>query len=726
MADDAAETPKPSKYGRKPGENWGERWMERIRASETREKDWARDAEEAEKAYACDSKSKHGKLYDFNILHSNIETIVPAIYNSTPVPDIRRRWVKAGGKAPEQPKPPAPPQGMPQQGPAQQPQPGQPTQQPQQPQDPQATLKFQQDQRNYQMQMAEWQQAKAIDDAARDFGTILERAIAHQIDDNRLDHEVESVAQDAFLSGRGILRLRFHADIEGGGELGPEVASNERITFEAVSWRDFRMGPGNRWEGKSWIAFRHCLPREELEEFQDNDLVNAQIPAGGDSVTNEDDDIYVWEVWCKKTKMVHFVSEEDGKILKEEEDPLGLPGFYPIPEPVQPIKLTGKFTPVCPFTVYKKLANELDLCTRRINKIMEGLKVRGIVAGDVSSILRLKDADDNELVVESNLEQLAQTQGGLTNAIAWWPVEQAVAVLQQLYAQREQIRAAIYEITGISDIVRGASDARETLGAQEIKTKWGALRIQKMQRLIERQVRDVFNIMADIVVGKFSPETLQKMTGIQITPGIQELLQQSPSESYRIDVESDSTVRADLSREKAEMSEFLNGTGAFFKTLGPLIQQAPQIAEPTARIYGSFARVFRLGRDAEMALDEMAEMAKNSAKQPKPSPEEIKHKSDMELKQMELQAQAQSDERQAQIAQQQTAMTMQIEERKAQLESAKAQSEMQIQGINVELKQIDREIKLIELQIKQTQANAAVVTAMAPEQSGDDDHGSGS
>ncbi|MGF2227203.1 hypothetical protein ACQT3V_13105 [Brucella sp. NF 2653] len=82
----------------------GNKWLERIKASESREDDWRKDAEAAEKTYACDTKARHGKLYDFNILHSNVETIVPAIYNSTPVPDVRRRFTLAIGEPPQPPQ----------------------------------------------------------------------------------------------------------------------------------------------------------------------------------------------------------------------------------------------------------------------------------------------------------------------------------------------------------------------------------------------------------------------------------------------------------------------------------------------------------------------------------------------------------------------------------------------------------------------------------------------
>jgi hypothetical protein len=45
----------------------------------------------------------------------------------------------------------------------------------------------------------------------------------------------------------------------------------------------------------------------------------------------------------------------------------------------------------------------------------------------------------------------------------------------------------IYEVTGISDIVRGQGNAQETATAQEIKSQWGSLRIRKLQKQIERE-----------------------------------------------------------------------------------------------------------------------------------------------------------------------------------------------------------------------------------------------
>ncbi len=72
------------------------KWIDRIEAAAKAEKTWLDEAAEAVCAYTGEGdKSDTGSSavkYDFNILFSNVETIVPAIINSPPAPDIRRRF----------------------------------------------------------------------------------------------------------------------------------------------------------------------------------------------------------------------------------------------------------------------------------------------------------------------------------------------------------------------------------------------------------------------------------------------------------------------------------------------------------------------------------------------------------------------------------------------------------------------------------------------------------
>ena len=546
----------------------GAKWIDRIRQREKAEEDWYKDAEAAEAQYLAKDKCESVTDYeapDFNILHSNVETIVPSIFNSTPKPDIRPRH-------------------------------------------------------------------NAKDALGKSVADLFELTISTQIDDNVLDAEIERTAQDTFLAGRGITRVKFDAEFAV-DMMGMPRPTNERVLFESVSWKDYRFGPCKRFKDRPWEAFRHCISQEELERITDDEL--ASVYARDEEPTKTQElDVDVWEVWCKERRKVYFIVESSQKVIGIKEDPLGLSGFFTVPDILQPITGTSSTLPVCPYNVYRRLAEELDTATQRIGAIMRGLKVRGLIVGDAEAFELLADAGDNELVPLPNMENLVAA-GGIEKAVMWWPIDTAIAVLQQLYVQREQTKQAIYEITGISDIIRGQGDAGETATAQNIKTQWGALRIKKMQRLIERHVRDLFKLAAEIIATQFTPETLQKASGIQITPEMMQFIGK-PFDHFRIDVESDSTVRADLTKSRAEMSEFLQGTATFLQAMAPIIAQAPKAAGPIVEMYSSFARQFNLGKGAEDALEQLTELAQQAVSQPQPNPQAEAMKMEMEMKQREF------------------------------------------------------------------------------------------
>lgn len=633
MSDEIEEVEERGEYTRDDLEKIGAKWIERIKASEKREEKWIKTAEAAEAAYLCDADSEYD-VPEFNILHSNVETIVPSIYNSTPSPDVRPRHNNR-------------------------------------------------------------------DDVGKVVADVLERSIAALIDDDRLDSEVEKEAQDAFMAGRGIVRVKFDADVSEAidpmtGMAFPQV-TNERVLYEVVSWRDYREGPASKWKNVPWVAFRHILTQEALEKLEDEELAELQADPEN-AVESKDDDVSVWEIWCKDSGRVYFVAEDNGKVLKMQDDPLGLSGFFPCPEPVQPITGTGMRMPVCPYSVYKSLAEELDRQTRRINALVKGLKVRGIVVTDAADIERLGQANDNELITAGAAESLIAA-GGIDKAVMWWPIDTIVAVLRELYAQREQTKQTIYEVTGISDIVRGASRSNETATAQQIKTEWGSLRIKKMQRLIERNVRDLFVLTAEIISRHFSYPTLTQLAGMQIPPEAQQLLSQ-PLDHYRIDVESDSTVRADTQKSRSEMAEFLNGTATFFGTMAPIAEKAPQSIGPLVDMYSSFARQFNLGKQAEDALDTLSKLAQQVAQQPQqPSPEQQKMQAEMELKQAEMQmkqrqmqidAQGQSEERKLrlvgmQLDNQNKQADLMLKQQQLQLDEAKAEFDAVKSAVEMEM-----------------------------------------
>ncbi len=682
----------------------GAKWIERIKGATSLEKDWLDDAQMATKAYTNEEKAETtektlGKRYDFNILFSNVETIVPAVINSSPVPDIRRRF-----------------------------------------NDP--------------------------DPAARIVSDILERAISVQIDDSRLQVELEAAAQDAFLAGRGIVRIKFHGDVVGGeptkeeledaaeaadgrgpvegndvpdyddgdgaegagpfegiaqtghnGGPAPERLENERISFEAVSWKDYRHGPSKRWQDRPWDAFRFVISRDDEDDSFDSELIRSQFDESETKTwTESGEDICGWEIWCKKTKKVYFVSD-NGIMLKVVEDPLGLTNFFPVPTPMQPIEVTGRLKPVNPFSIYRKLADQLDTISKRIDVLTKAMKVKGWYSGTEETLKSVIDLEDDEFAPIPDGELWSKSSGGIAAAIAFWPIEKFIIVLKELYAAREQTKQAIYEITGISDIVRGASAASETATAQQIKSQWGSLRIQKMQRMMERYARDLFVMMTEIIATRFTFQTLQEMTSIPIlttptdTPeqvqlknGTIALLRGKLAMYYRIDVESDSTIRADLTRQKAEVSQFLQGASAYFAAVAPLVQQGALPADAAVEIFAATSRMFNLGKSVEDTLEKMvtdarakAGAARNMAQtgpegnQP-PDPAQVEAQIKTQAaQQSETRLQAEFDAR------------MQRELSKAKYEDAKAAKDLIIAGLNEQLKQLELQIRQADLQLKQRQ-----------------------
>lgn len=608
-------------------------WLAAIKAADKEEDEWRREADEIVEIYR--SASKQEKQQAFNILYSNTETMLPAVYNSTPVPDIRRRYNDPG---------PA---------------------------------------------------AKAVAD-------MLERAISFTVDQYDFDAAIRQTVFDGVTAGRGVSRVRYAPAVEG-DQVEPQV------TVEYVPWKNFRRGPGLVWDDVSWIAFKHFLTREQLTELSPEIGKTLQLDhdtrTGGeakkDDAAKDGSDTFlracVWEVWDKVSGAVLFIAPcyEAGPI-REEADPLGLTGFFPIPRPIQPLETPCNLVPVPPYRSYKHLAEELNEVSIRIKRLVRQMKVRGIYASPAADVEQVVRADDGELVPAQGLEMFA-TEGGIEKAVMWWPIEPQVKAVEQLVAHREQIKQTIYEVSGLADIMRGASQASETATAQQIKSNWGSLRIQRVQADVQRFCRDIFRMKAELIATNFELPMLVQMTGIKVAAQqekmqaqqmamqaeqmqqpvpdevtqvleaptaeeVEEIMRSDLVRAYRIDVESDSTVRADLTRNQQQMVEFVQGTAGYIQAVAPAIQGGLIPPELALTIYGAFARNFKLGRQVDIAIEKASEDAQQAAKNPQPPPP------DPNMMKLEMEAKAKEQE---------LGLKAKEMDLKAQMEAAKLQMEQE-------------------------------------------------
>jgi hypothetical protein len=649
------------------------RWVEAVEAARADEKAWRDEAQKAVDAFRGDKQS-HSR--NFNLYHSNIEILAPAIFNSAPVPDVRRRFSD---------------------------------------EDP-------------------------VGKVAAD---IIERSLSFSMDTYDFDQRVKLGVYDMAITGRGVMRVRYEPQTGEDARLGVDTVTYQEAPCEYVPWDRFTVGPAVTWDDVPWIEFDHYLSKDQVIKLAGQEIADklpytysAQGKDGDKKPTENTPDAFkrthLMEIWDKRDRKTLFICPEwkEG-IVREAADPLKLEGFFPVPRPMYAITPVHKLAPVSPLTIYRDLLEELNEVTRRISRLVKQLRPRGGYLGTGLDMKPMAEADDGELVALQGSEMTLQAGAiGIDKAITWFPLEPTVLALRELLAQRDAIKQTIYEVTGIADIMRGASDANETASAQKLKAQFGSVRVRAMQMEVARFVRDLLRIKSEIICRLFEPSVLMEMTNIKLLPQAQkqqmmqmaqanpqmaqqiaqqkpelaelvqapsqeevfDLLRSSKMRGYRIDIETDSTIRGDLMRNQEQMGLFLQGTAQFLSAIGPMVKEQAIPKETAVELYAAFARQFQLGKSAEDALEKLGK----SAQQPQQDPaageqakaqaegqtklqiEEIKQQAGQQTKAAELQAnertkaaeldakrqtaaiQAQSDERDRE----QTAM---IEEMKAQL-----------------------------------------------------------
>ncbi|MCK0399321.1 hypothetical protein MVT46_24440, partial [Salmonella sp. L-S2906] len=81
---------------------------------------------------------------------------------------------------------------------------------------------------------------------------------------------------------------------------------------------------------------------------------------------------------------------------------------------------------------------------------------------------------------------------------------------------RQQLISDVYEITGLSDIMRGSTNPNETLGAQTLKSQYGSVRVRDRQEELVRIARDTVRIAAEIMAENFQKRTFLEMSQLDI------------------------------------------------------------------------------------------------------------------------------------------------------------------------------------------------------------------
>lgn len=536
---------------------------------------------------------------------------------------------------------------------------------------------------------------------ARMASELVERNLAFTADDADLDSVMRAVRDDFLLCARGTVWLRYEADFEpidmgvepsaaddgmGDEPVSPlEAITDERVCIDYVHWSDFLHSPARRWKDVTWVARRVPMTDQEFDKrFPDGRASLAANGAGSNHGTNQTEraqnegKTYVWEIWCKTEDYTVWIAEGAPVALEVSEPPLKLTRFFPCPRPSYGTLSTGSLIPVPDYVYYQQQCDEIDNLTRRINKLTDQLRLKVFYPsgdGSVSPAIEKAMRPENDTVMVPIPEWAAFTDKGGSKAIITLPIDDVQKVIVACIEARKQLIEDVYQITGISDIVRGDTQASETATAQRIKSQWGSIRIRDRQAELARFARDVVNIAGEIICDQFQPETLMLVSGIQLPtaaqkqqvemqmqqqqmmaqqaaaraqqmgqpapppqppqlpPEIQQLMQQPTIDEvvqllrndsvrgFRIDIETDSTIEPDEDAEKQRRMEFVQMIGGFMQQAGAIAQQTPMLVPVMVETLLFAARGFRAGRQLENTLEQVGAQLSQAATAPKAPPE---------------------------------------------------------------------------------------------------------
>lgn len=506
----------------------------------------------------------------------------------------------------------------------------------------------------------------------------------------------------------------------------------EECVCDRLNWDDFGTNVARSW-AEVWMVWRRAfMTREQLVE-RFGEEIGKQVPLDWKSSTREDasvdqdksgDKAAVYEIWDKNLKKAVWLSKGmPEKLLDEKDDPLQLTDFFPCPKPL--LGTTGPDTtiPVPDFIYYQDQAQEIDDLTARIDKLMASLKIKGFYpAADKDKVEQLFNAENGTLIPVDSYAVLRE-KGGLQGMIDWFPVEKVIEVLKACVEARKQLIDDVFQITGISDIMRGDTDPNETASAQHLKSNWGSSRVRTKQNELARFARDIIRLKGEIIANHFSVQTLEKMTDVKLfespqakqmaiqqfqmaaqqaqamgqqppqpTPDqmrmvddptwaeVSGLLRDKTMRLFRIDIETDSTIEPNDQDEKMRRVEFITAVGKFLAEMLPVAQAAPNMLPVIAESLKFLVRGFRVGREMEDVIDKAMDKLQAAAGSA-PPPQQGQPGPNPQVEQAKAQAatmSAQAAMGRVQVEAQRVASDHQLGMAQVQAENTRTQTDAQI------------------------------------------------
>jgi hypothetical protein len=554
------------------------------------------------------------------------------------------------------------------------------------------------------------------DDEARVGGEMLERLLNSDIerDDDNYTLALTYALEDWTLPGLGQCRVRYEVETsetegteaildESGAEMAPAippqtVKSWEEAQVDYVQWKDFLYSPCRAWSEVRWVAFRAEMTRDQLKDRFGEDLGKKvpmrskmpEVPVAERAEGSVEDAwmrAEVWEIWCKEDRKVYWWASGMDIILDAKDDPLGLQGFFPCPKPLTTNTTTRKFIPKADFQLGQDLYNEIDELTTRIRLLESSVRVTGgYDAANVELGQMVTATAENKLIPIRNFASWME-KGGMAGAVAWFPIEPIVKAIEILSAKRQEKIALLFQVTGMSDIMRGQGVQPATATEQRIKAGFSSTRIQTKQDELARFATDVQKLRAEIISLHFDPQTIVDRSNVLRTADAQMAQQavqfiKSDFFRYRLQVRPESISLPDTAQLKQEGVEFLGAFSQFMGSIqGSNPAMLPFLLEVLKWTMSRFKGAATMEGVIDRAISQFTQMLQQQAQQPPPpDPKMMAAIADAKAKmqQTQMDAQVSQMETQQKMALGQMEMRNKVMQNQLDLKKLQAQAQAEV------------------------------------------------
>ena len=690
------------------GSKEAQRYLGVIATYEREFKSWETRVDKILKRYRDENRVRKDQASSkFNILWSNVQTLVPATFAKLPQPDVSRRF-------------------------------------------------------------------KDNDPVGRVAALILERCLEFEIQHyNDYRMSLKQTVYDRFLGGRGTIWARYEPHFRAGDnpddglqvtEDADEAPVDEQLDYECapvdyVHWKDFGHDVARTWEEVTLVWRRVYMSEDAVtERFGEGvakaipyDATPEDLKRSGKYDEAVKKQALIIELWDKEQGIAVWLSKSNKEILDQRPDPLGLKEFFPCPRPLYSTLTNDSLIPVPDYTLYQDQANDLDILADRIDGLTRMLQVKGVYDGSMGpEVARLFTEGTNGTLIPIKNWQAFAEKNGLKGAIDVYDITPIAKGLEVAAMTMEQVKNQVYEITGISDIIRGNTTASETATAQQIKGQYASLRLKSIQEEVAQFATDLLRLKAQIICAKFAPQTIAAIAAVEqlspedqqlvylmsepqpdpqtgqagppqpmpgsdgkpqpIGPAMQLLLGDAriqdpeadtpnPLRAFRVEIAADTLIQLDEVQEKQDRMELLTAFGAYLEKAAQAAMAAPQMM-PLIMEMGKFAVTsFKIGKAIEGTFDQALDQIKEAAANPQPPPP------DPAMEKVKMEGQA--DQARMQMEQQKGQAEMQMEGQKmqqqGQLEQAKAGAEQQRMAAEMELA---KQKAMLEIQLEREKAQA--------------------